>query len=427
MKNSIALSASDECFVAGGTPKTIGSAVFFSGPVPDVDELRDLVVKRFGSLLRMRSVLCPPPAPGPLRRHRWLALDRFDPAGQVRVAAPGTGLAALVDDAVRRRLPAGLPPWRLHLVPGTGPGEDGFALLLTAHHAALDGRSLETLLYLLLDGPTPVGREPATRGHAPAAGLGGLGRLGRDLVHQARPSRRLPGTPGEPTTAWTGVDPAAVRAARRSLPGTGISLNDVLLAGVAGVLRDVHGPLAGWPGRDRPVYALVPVDLRPPGANGELGNVISAARVPLPVGLDRPADRLAVCHEAIVGPGFRSRAVNAARLLRGAALLGAWASRAAGSHAIAPSYAPVCCTTLVLRRGPWYLLGRPLTGGIVLPDLPPPGAVSFFLAGHTRTPERAAQLTLTVVSHGATPAARLTGDFTRAVAELAESGPTVRR
>ena len=28
MENSIALSASDECFVAGGTPKTIGSAVF---------------------------------------------------------------------------------------------------------------------------------------------------------------------------------------------------------------------------------------------------------------------------------------------------------------------------------------------------------------------------------------------------------------
>ncbi|MFD5317797.1 wax ester/triacylglycerol synthase domain-containing protein [Streptomyces sp. NPDC127098] len=420
MENSIALSASDECFAAGGTPKTIGSAVFFSGPAPDLDELRGLVAGRLGGLPRLRSVLLPPPGPSALRRHRWLVLDEFDPVLQVRAEPPGTRLTELVDAVARRPLPAGPPPWRLRLVPGQG--SDGFALLLTAHHAALDGRSLEALLNVLLDGPPAAAPKPAEPQHFPA----GLGRLVGDLLHHARPSRRLPGTPAAPTIAWTEVDPAAVRAARRSLPRAGISLNDVLLAAVAGALREVHGAPSGWPGRERPLYALVPVDLRPSGAGGELGNVLSAARVPLPVGQDHPRDRLAACHAALAAPGFRARAVNAARLVGGAALLGAWAPRAAGAHVISASYAPVCCTSLVLCRGPWSLLGRPLTGGFVLPDVPPPGVVSFFLAGHTRTPERAAALSLTVVSHAAPPAARLTAAFSVALDDFAAGEPAIR-
>ncbi|WP_165953896.1 wax ester/triacylglycerol synthase domain-containing protein [Streptomyces sp. 8K308] len=400
--------------MVGGTPKTIGSAMFFAGRPPGIEELRELVAGRFGGLPRLRSVLLPPPppAPAPLRRHRWLVLDDFDPVLQVRAEPPGTRLADLVEAAARRSLPGNPPPWRLRLVPRHGP--DGFALLLTAHHAALDGRSLETLFGVLLDGPPAAARTPAEPRRQQT-----LGRLGRDLLHHARPSRRLPGTPAGPTIAWTDVDPAAVRAARRSLPGIEVGFNDVLLATVTGVLREVHGAPSGWPGGPRPLYALVPVDLRPSGAAGELGNALSATRVPLPIGVDHPRDRLAACHAALAAPGFLSRAVNAARLVRGAALLGAWAPRMAAAHGNSASYAPVCCSSLVLRRGPWSLLGRPLTGGMVLPDMPPPGVVSFFLAGHTRTPERAVSLSLTVISHAAPPAARLTAAFTVALDEFA--------
>jgi WS/DGAT/MGAT family acyltransferase len=69
------------------------------------------------------------------------------------------------------------------------------------------------------------------------------------------------------------------------------SVNDVLVAGIAGALRGYlqeRGDIVAG----RQVRALVPVNLRPPGPLTELGNRFGMVFLGLPIGIDDPVERV---------------------------------------------------------------------------------------------------------------------------------------
>ncbi|MFP8964700.1 wax ester/triacylglycerol synthase domain-containing protein, partial [Streptomyces nanhaiensis] len=189
MERSIALSPVEEVHCgARGVPETVGMAALFTGRPPGADALRARVGERWGGLPRLRRVLLAPAPPARLRGHRWLPLDRFDARRHVTavtaVTADGgdrAAFTALLGRLVARPLPAGLPPWRLTLVTGADRGR--FAVVLTAHHALLDGRSLEILLSSLFDG-TPG------RGGRSGTGVRAVGALSAAHPDRARPGPR---------------------------------------------------------------------------------------------------------------------------------------------------------------------------------------------------------------------------------------------
>lgn len=101
---------------------------------------------------------------------------------------------------------------------------------------------------------------------------------------------RLKGTPGTAKrVAWCQPIPLdEVRAVSKAL---GCSINDVLLACVAGAigqyLRTQGDSVAG-----KEIRAMVPVNLRPMSEAYKLGNQFGLAPVVLPIGLDNPVERV---------------------------------------------------------------------------------------------------------------------------------------
>ncbi|WP_164551807.1 WS/DGAT domain-containing protein [Streptomyces sp. WAC 01529] len=412
----------------------IGMAALFTGEPPRLADLRDRVAERWGGLPLLRRALLRPARPAWLRPHHWLPLDDFDVRTHVLEAEDeGEGEGAftgLLGRLVAQPVPYGLPPWRLRLV-RAGRQEDAaqqrFALVLTVHHALMDGRSLELLMSGLLDGgtgrgaatpkaapPVRIPRPTRPEGRTPDGQAQDSGRLfdalrsGRALPLSAKPllTRR--------DLAWTELDTDAVRAARRALPGLGATLNEVLLAASAGALRAVHGEPEGRAGASRPLHGVYSVDLRTPEQAATLGNIVSAVRLPLPVEIADPRERLAACRASSAAPGPTQGPDTTTRLLCAAARLGPWGLRLFARRAASPRWAPVSCTAIRWPRGPWSLDGAPLERVIPLGRVQIPGAVSLTLTSYANT------FTLCVVSHTPAGQARLLADaFGRELTSLA--------
>ncbi|WP_158708924.1 WS/DGAT domain-containing protein [Streptomyces sp. NRRL S-920] len=426
---------------AGPHPKPpIAMAALFTGAPPPLDDLRDRVVERWGGLPLLRRTLLRPARPTWLRPHRWVPLDGFDVRAHVREhvldtdeGAGGRAFTDLLGRLVTQPVPDGLPPWRLRLVRTarqTG-AQEWFGLVLTAHHALMDGRSLELLLSGLLDGGHPRGAKatgraravrapqviPGPRRAAPAERPRSTGRP----LDALRTGQALPLPSGPPGAkrdlAWVDVDTDAVRAARRALPGLGASLNEILLAASAGALRTVHGEPDHWAAATRPLYGLFAVDLRTPEQPNTLGNVVSAVRIPLPMAIDDPRERLAACRAVAAAPDSAHTAAAATHLLSTAARLGPWGLRLLAVRANSRRWAPVVCTAIRWPRGPWSLDGAPLAKAITLPQVQNPEAVSLTLTSYAGTH------TLSVISNTPPGQARLlAAAFER---ELTSVGSTV--
>ncbi|MEJ8669936.1 wax ester/triacylglycerol synthase domain-containing protein [Streptomyces sp. MS1.AVA.1] len=150
------LTAVEEGHLRNGMPGTIGIAAVFPGEPFDLAQVRSRVRDRWGGLDRMSLVLGRPGGPAALSGHRWRTARPFDPG--VHVSATDQDLRSLLTDGVSDLLPPERPLWRL-LVTRQG-------IVLLAHHALLDGRSLETLFRLLMDDAvshgqaSPPGRTP---------------------------------------------------------------------------------------------------------------------------------------------------------------------------------------------------------------------------------------------------------------------------
>lgn len=385
MAEPVFLSAVEGIHASGSAvPQTFAAVGVFAGEPPSAGALRERAAERWGEVERLRWVL--PSAGGAAKRglgwgrQRWRVLDRFDPVRHIMAPDDRAALAELAGPLVGLRLPRDLPPWRLRVVRLTDAPQ--FALVLVVHHALMDGASAQTLFNRLLDGPAsgrenrrPV-RHPAP---VPPRTTGGL-RTALDLLG---PSRRLPvrRSRARREAVWIPLDAGALGAAQHVLPGGESTRTEVLLSAAAGALRTVYGPPERWPGRGAPLYAGVPVSLR--SGPGELGNVLSGLRVPLPVGCAGPRARLAECR-GLVAALRAEQAPAGSQLLGLAGRAGTPALRALG--ALMPLLAPVGCTAVGWKGGPWFLDGSPLVRMVGVPTLSVPGTMNFTLVDYAGTP-----------------------------------------
>jgi WS/DGAT/MGAT family acyltransferase len=315
------------------TPMHVGGASVFEVPVGgfDYDRLVDLIRQRIAFVPRYRQRIRW--IPGHLASPVWVDDEHFDITYHVRRSAlprPGTDaqLHDLVARIMSRPLDRNRPLWEMYLVEGLVDGR--FALLTKTHHAMVDGVSAVDIGQVILDvapqpretppdtwRPTPepsglelvagaVGdwvRRPGAVVDAVRGGVGDVRRSAGRLAGAAggmfamakTVARTAPSSPlnveiGEARrfgTADTDLDD--YKAIRKAHGGT---VNDVVLATVAGALREWLMTRGEAVGGQSVIRAMVPVSVRSEEQSGSLGNRVSSYLVDLPVGEPSPVMRL---------------------------------------------------------------------------------------------------------------------------------------
>jgi WS/DGAT/MGAT family acyltransferase len=314
-----------------GWPQDIGAlAVLDGGALLDPDAeirigaVRGTIEARLHLVPRFRQLIHTPGRG--LGWPLWIDAPGFDVRDHVQVAPvaePGdeASLLRAVERLRRQPLDRSRPLWRMWLLPRLAGGR--IVLYMRVHHAIADGASGVAALGAFLDPePTPVATSvlPWTPMDPPSSRdlLADNLRRRRDEVAcaasaLARPvstvRRVLHGWPavretlvagGAPRTSLNrpigpgrkfGLVRGDLAAIRRVGGGHDATVNDVLMAAVAGGLRDLLRS-RGETVDGVELRAYVPVSLhhgRPGPAHGNRDGVMA---VPLPIGLSDPTDRL---------------------------------------------------------------------------------------------------------------------------------------
>jgi diacylglycerol O-acyltransferase / wax synthase len=270
---------------------------------------------------------------GRLGTYAWTETD-VDLTYHVRhLALPQPGrireLLSLVSRLHASLLDRHRPLWEMYLIEGLADGR--VALYTKMHHSLLDGVAAVRQI-LTAFSPDPEERDlpppwassgPLTaRAARPSPGLvGGLLRSATGgLATAASTAGALRSLTGQVLTSF-GTDevvaPFAAPPSMLNVPlsasrrvvaqsyelerlkavsrAAGVTLNDVVLAMCAGALRAYLRSHGGLP--DRPLIALVPVDIRTD--DSDEGNAISLLLANLATHLADPLDRLALIHDSM--------------------------------------------------------------------------------------------------------------------------------
>ncbi len=324
------LTADDLLAWAGdrGTPPLRIGAVLVLGPVDGAGaELESCLRGRLGALPRLRQR----PARRGWGRAVWVDRPGFrveDHVGVTPCPAPYDEDAVL---GVAARLatapwPAGGPLWAVRLVTGLTGGRA--AVVIVAAHVLADGLGGLALLTRLVDGavttatpPSPPPRLPVTAGAGPLRfmrrGTAAAARLAAALSALApllgtRAARSVLNRPAGPRRQFL-VARAALPELHTLAREHGVTVNDVLLAAVAGALGRVLAR------RGSPLAELrvsMPVSSRTPGEVAEPRNAGGVVPVIVPTGGDLTARLAAV--------GAATRRAKAYRRGVSTALIGPW-------------------------------------------------------------------------------------------------------
>jgi WS/DGAT/MGAT family acyltransferase len=296
---------------------------------PGVDEVRAHVDERIDALPRYRQRLSSE-HPGPVSWPQWRDDERFDIAHHVhRAALPRPGgweeLLEWAGEFYARRLDRTRPLWEIVLVEGLADGH--WALATKTHHTLVDGVGSVDVAHLLLDADPDVPRRVAGTlarrdddGHGlglprwiPAGAIARAVRGSADLAahpgHAREAVRRLAAAAevvvrdeiqAAPRTSLNrpiGADRVLrgvripldeAKLVKRELGGT---VNDVVLAGVAGGLRTLLRE-RGETLPARGLRAMVPMNVRGEDEHpAELGNRLTSLFVDLPVADADPVAR----------------------------------------------------------------------------------------------------------------------------------------
>jgi WS/DGAT/MGAT family acyltransferase len=307
----------------------------------DFERLRHVVENRLLSFKRFRSRVVVDPT-GAWWEETEPDLDQH----LVRIGLPGKGgkeeLEKLVAQLASQALDHARPLWQFHLIENYAGGT---ALVSRIHHCIADGIALMGVL-LSMTSPDPAQDEPGAAPEARKAGkhrapwdpwlapftatavkaIGATGDLatralkaygrvledpeiaGKAAAGYAQTTAQvvkdaaslalmendsatsLKGRPsGSKAVAWCEPLPLTdVKAAGKAL---GCSVNDVLLACVAGAMREYFvGRGESLQGAE--LRAMVPVNLRKPGDANSLGNKFGLVPVLLPIGIEHPVERV---------------------------------------------------------------------------------------------------------------------------------------
>ena len=419
--SSVRMSGLDASFLAVETPSAhmhVGWVAEFSAQedsrLPSFAQLRRHIERRVTRAPRYRQKL----APVPLGVHtpEWIDDQAFSIDRHV-YWAPGP-LHDLVDQVMSLPLRRDRPLWEMWVC--QNPQAQTFAVVGKAHHCMVDGIAAVELGSMLLDPTREPGeceaddwqpaappsaerllargvrdrlgeqlgllRWPLRAAGSPAGAVrsttAGILRMTRALSHSLRaaPASVLNG-PLSPLRrlAWTERPLADLREVKRT---HGTSVNDVVLAAVAGgmrayLLRRGERPVA--------LKALVPVNVRS-GADESLGNHVSFMFAELPCDEPGALERLEHVH-ATTSARKRNREPEGADL----AIKAAEHTPAVVQHAISRVLASPRTFNLVVSNipgpsEPMYLLGCPLQATYPIVPLADRHAVSI---GMTTIGERA--------------------------------------
>ncbi len=264
-------------------------------------------------------------------------IDRHVTRTHLTGARGAAELRQMVARLAGQPLASGRPLWEFTLVDNYGAGA---ALVARIHHCIADGIALVGVMLSLTDdtanAPAGRGRRRAARQPDEDHAAGALEQLIEPLAGALKSAARLSGEALEkylqvlrdpaqairyarvaaqvtedvaalaamaddsPTrfkgrpqrrkrVAWSEPLPLAeVTAVSKAL---GCSVNDVLLTSVAGSLG-AYLSARGDATAGVEVRAMVPVNLRPPGSAGQLGNHFGLVPLVLPIGIANPFERL---------------------------------------------------------------------------------------------------------------------------------------
>ena len=411
------LSALDAAFLhleSPGSPLHFGAVTICDGPPPPADELIALIESRIGLVPRYRRRL----ARSPLDhgRPRWVDDPAFRVEAHVHdTALPAPGARSELTELVARVFAAPLDRkralWELWLVEGLADGS--FALVFKTHHALVDGLAGVEVARAVLDGGGPGTVAVASAPAAPDSLLGRTVRDGADGARAAlslvRAAASLASAPGEmlagarsgasgvlalarelavaaPDTPLRSNGPgrsfAAVSCELADLVRPDATVNDVLLAAVAGALRRF---LVSREMRTEglELCALVPVALRAPGsAGGELGNRVAGVRAALPVGIADPLARLEAVRSAMTAAKASPQAHGVRVVTALGGLIPPPLIAALGRTQIAPRLFNLAVTNVPGPTEGLSLLGRPLRSILPVPPLPRGHALSIAMLSY---------------------------------------------
>ncbi len=309
------------------------TGVLIFGQPMDYERLKATLQRNLLRFDRFRQRVVPPLLP--TGRYTWEDDPDFDMDYHLQRAVlppPGdqTALQELVSLLASAQLDLSRPLWQFHLVEGYG---DGCALICRLHHCIGDGMALVYVLLSMTEtgpdapwpllepsAPRPARRHPplstltrplrsagrvaqtawrecqATRNDpsrltgAAKTGLRGAAAAGRLVLLWPDPKTAFKGPLGvAKRAAWTDIIPLSqVKFVGKTLGGT---VNDVLLTALSGALgRYLHSRGERVEGLN--VRAIVPVNLRQPGTEDELGNKFGLVFLALPLGIADPVERL---------------------------------------------------------------------------------------------------------------------------------------
>jgi len=335
------LSGLDAIFLAAEGPAkylthTMAVMVLDPSAMPDGDRV-EAVRAYIGERIHLVPPLqrCLVEVPLGLDAPRWIEGAQVDLEHHIRGArlpAPATAveLASFVSDLAGRRLDRRYPLWEMYVVDGYEGGR--VCIVAKLHHSLMDGGAgmqfMASLFDLDPDSPAPpppehpardrrpgrlatlarsVGpmcRRPVIGARAVEQTLGAAVRVGRELVDRRRRGGGPLAVPfAAPTLQFNAQITSRREIAFASLPlktikdvahGSGVTVNDVVLATVAGALRRFLLSSGKLP--DKSLVAAVPVSVR--GDQGvEQSNMFSVMLTSLATDLEDPADRLAAIHE----------------------------------------------------------------------------------------------------------------------------------
>ena len=328
------LSPLDVSFLYMETPTTamhVGGVAVFQPPEEgfDYERLVELISRRIALVPRYRQKVRF--IPGRIANPVWVDDEDFDVTYHVRRSAlpkPGNDgqLRDLVGRLMSRQLDRNRPLWEIYLVEGLEGDKVG--IVTKTHHAMVDGVSAVDIGTVILD-VTPEPREVPADGWSPRSEPGAaalvVGAV-TDLVK--RPTQAVDtaraavvdarATAGKASAVASGVLSSVVSMARpapasplnvpigeqrrfgmaatdlddykRVRKVHGGTVNDVVLATVAGALRSWLMTRGEPVTPTTTIRAMVPVSVR--GEGKEMGNRVSSYFVDLPVGEGNPVMRL---------------------------------------------------------------------------------------------------------------------------------------
>jgi len=294
----------------------MATGILLTGEPLDFDRVKAVFRQRLARFDRFRQRVVEKGLP--VATPHWEDMPGFDIGAQLHhVALPEprdqAALVDLISDLASTPLDRERPLWQAHVVDGVG---DGSALIMRIHHCIGDGTAAMAVCRELFDTTrrAPLEGAPATPGaqrapepadnlFAPALAtvarsaravlakvdaaldlvthpqqlldkaalvLDGAGMLVGELLKRPDPASPLKGEFGlQKRVAWS--EPVALADVKAIGAPSDAKINDVLVAAMTGALRAYLGR-RGIDVRHTTVRAMVPVDLRPPGRERELGN-----------------------------------------------------------------------------------------------------------------------------------------------------------